>query len=95
MPYVGASGETINPENPDALKFERFIFDLLPAAERAFVMEVDPRRAFAPVKNGSGEKNDTPETVQGQMIALHTEWLTSAARRSIQVLQSKSAHCLP
>ena len=60
------------------MKFERFIFDLLPAAERALVMEVDARRAFAPVKNAPGEARDTPESVQAQMVALHTEWLAAA-----------------
>jgi UDP-N-acetylglucosamine pyrophosphorylase len=41
-------------------------------------MEVDAGRAFAPVKNASGEASDTPQTVQAQMIALHTEWLEQA-----------------
>jgi UDP-N-acetylglucosamine/UDP-N-acetylgalactosamine diphosphorylase len=76
--HIAAGGKLVEPDAPNALKFERFIFDLLPAAERAFVMEVDPRRAFAPVKNASGEAADTPETVQAQMVALATEWLAAA-----------------
>ena len=60
-------------------KFERFIFDLLPAAERAFVMEVDAQRAFAPVKNAPGEARDTPESVQAQMIDLHLSGLPAPA----------------
>jgi hypothetical protein len=44
-------------------------------------MEVDAQRAFAPVKNASGEARDTPETVQAQMIGLHTQWLTAASVR--------------
>jgi UDP-N-acetylglucosamine/UDP-N-acetylgalactosamine diphosphorylase len=76
--HVAANGSLVEPDSPNALKFERFIFDLLPAAERAFVMEVEPRRAFAPVKNASGEATDTPEMVQAQMIALAVEWLTAS-----------------
>jgi UDP-N-acetylglucosamine/UDP-N-acetylgalactosamine diphosphorylase len=76
--YIDPAGELIEPETPNALKFERFIFDLLPQAERGFVMEVDPRTAFAPVKNASGEPRDTPKTVQKQMIDLHTRWLIAA-----------------
>ncbi|MEX2112657.1 MAG: UDPGP type 1 family protein, partial [Pirellulales bacterium] len=44
----------------------------------AIVVEVDEARAFAPVKNASGEARDTPETVQQQMIALHRGWLQAA-----------------
>jgi UDP-N-acetylglucosamine/UDP-N-acetylgalactosamine diphosphorylase len=78
VPYIDAGGKLIEPDAPNALKFERFIFDLLPAAERAFVMEVDAVRAFAPLKNASGEARDTPETVQAQMTALHRGWLSGA-----------------
>jgi UDP-N-acetylglucosamine/UDP-N-acetylgalactosamine diphosphorylase len=76
--YINEAGQLVEPSSPNALKFERFIFDLLPAAQHAFVMEVDAKRAFAPVKNAPGEASDTPETVQAQMIALHTEWLEQA-----------------
>ncbi len=78
LAYVNAAGKLIEPDEPNALKFERFIFDLLPAAERGFVMEVDAKKAFAPVKNAAGEPRDTPETVQAQMIKLHTQWLAAA-----------------
>jgi UDP-N-acetylglucosamine/UDP-N-acetylgalactosamine diphosphorylase len=81
VPYVNAVGELIEPAQPNALKFERFIFDLLPAAERGFVMEVDAREAFAPVKNAPGDARDTPESVQAQMIELHTRWLTAAGAK--------------
>ncbi|MEX0678505.1 MAG: UTP--glucose-1-phosphate uridylyltransferase [Pirellulales bacterium] len=76
--YVDAAGRTIAPRQPNAIKFERFIFDLLPAARRAIVVEVDPARAFAPVKNAPGADADTPESAQAQMIALHAGWLRAA-----------------
>ncbi len=78
VPYVDSTGRLVEVDSPNAIKFERFIFDLLPAAERPFAMEVDARRAFAPVKNASGEGHDSPETVQAQMVALHGEWLAAA-----------------
>jgi UDP-N-acetylglucosamine/UDP-N-acetylgalactosamine diphosphorylase len=76
--YIDASGQRVEPRQPNAVKFERFIFDLLPEARQAIVVEVDEQRTFAPVKNGSGEARDTPQTVGGQMIALHTAWLRAA-----------------
>ncbi len=79
VPYVDLqTGGRVEPGQPNAIKFERFIFDLLPAAERAIVVEVDWQRSFAPVKNAPGEAFDTPESVRRQMIALAREWVERA-----------------
>ena len=78
VPFVNPLGQRVEPEQPNAIKFERFIFDLLPLAEHAIVMEVDRRLEFAPVKNGDDSPSDSPQTVRKQMISLHTEWLRRA-----------------
>ena len=78
LPHIDPAGKRVEPQAPNAIKFERFIFDLLPSAERAIVVEIDAARGFAPVKNAPGEKQDTPEAVQAAMIALHTQWLRQA-----------------
>ena len=75
---IDSSGNRIEPREPNAIKFERFIFDLMPSARNAIVVEVDPQRAFAPLKNASGAKEDTPESVRAQLSALHREWLRQA-----------------
>lgn len=76
--HVDAQGRRVEPTEPNAVKFERFIFDLLPSARRAAVVEVDRAAAFAPLKNASGERADTPETVRAAMIAQHAGWLRRA-----------------
>lgn len=76
--HVRPDGSRVEPASPNAIKFERFIFDLLPSAGNAVVVEVDPARHFAPLKNASGEKKDTPESVRAQMVALHADWLRQA-----------------
>ena len=81
VPYIDATGCHVEPAAPNAIKFERFIFDLLPAAARAIVVEIDPQRCFAPLKNASGDKQDTPEIVRAQMVALHAEWLGQAGAK--------------
>ncbi|MBL9122030.1 MAG: UTP--glucose-1-phosphate uridylyltransferase, partial [Planctomycetaceae bacterium] len=81
VPYLNEAGELVQPAENNALKFERFIFDLLPAAERALVVECDERVEFAPVKNAPGSDRDSPETVRAQMIALHTAWLEQAGAK--------------
>lgn len=78
VPYVDAAGNAIEPAEPNALKFEKFIFDLAPAARTALVVEVAPAEAFAPLKNGPGAKTDSPEWVREQMVAQATRWLRQA-----------------
>jgi UDP-N-acetylglucosamine/UDP-N-acetylgalactosamine diphosphorylase len=76
--HVDSSGNRIEPAAPNAIKFERFIFDLMLQARGAIVVEVDPQLAFAPLKNAAGAKDDTPESVCRQLSALHRGWLRAA-----------------
>lgn len=81
VPYVDASGNHVQPSEPNATKFERFIFDLLPAAENAFVVEALPSEAFAPVKNADSAATDTPRLARQAISDLHRNWLTQAGAR--------------
>ena len=54
---------------PNAIRFERFIFDLLPLAKNALVVEADAAEAFAPVKNSDDEATDNPRTAKIAMMA--------------------------
>lgn len=81
VPYVDDAGRRVEPPQENAIKFERFIFDLLPSAANAIVVEVDAREHFAPLKNASGKKEDTPESVKAQLSALHRGWLRQAGTR--------------
>lgn len=73
--YVDDLGVKIEPETPNAIKFERFIFDLLPSAKNALVVESDPKDSFAPVKNASGAATDTAELAREAVSELHRGWL--------------------
>ena len=70
------TGRIVTPEQPNAFKFEQFIFDLLPLAERSLIVEADRAAEFNPVKNKDG--NDSPETCRAAMQALHRRWLRGA-----------------
>jgi UDP-N-acetylglucosamine/UDP-N-acetylgalactosamine diphosphorylase len=78
VPHVDASGKRVEPQQPNALKFERFIFDLLPHAEHAIVVEYPEHEVFAPLKNAPGADRDTPEYVRQHMIDQHRDWLEQA-----------------
>ena len=81
VPHLAEGGSLIEPAEPNAVKFEQFIFDLLPAARQPLVVEVDEASCFAPLKNAPGSERDSPETVQAQMIAVHRRWLEQAGAR--------------
>ena len=76
--HVDPAGKRHQPQQPNAIKFERFIFDLIPSAANAIVVEVDPAEGFAPLKNASGAETDTPETVKAAISARHRRWLDEA-----------------
>jgi UDP-N-acetylglucosamine/UDP-N-acetylgalactosamine diphosphorylase len=78
VPYVNRAGQRVEPTEPNALRFERFIFDLLPQAQNALVVEVAPGEAFAPVKNDATAKTDSPVTSRAAMIARDVALLQSA-----------------
>lgn len=78
VPFVDEQGKLVNPVDANALKFERFIFDLLPQAERPLVVEYREDECLAPLKNASGAAIDTPEYVREMLFKLHRRWLQAA-----------------
>jgi UDP-N-acetylglucosamine/UDP-N-acetylgalactosamine diphosphorylase len=81
VPHLSADGTAVDPESPNAIKFERFIFDLLPLANDAIVVEVNPADAFAPVKNADGDPTDTPATAKAAMLARDAKLLRDAGAK--------------
>lgn len=79
VPHVDESGRPVTPEEPNAYKFERFIFDALPFAETALVLETDRAREFNPVKNREGA--DSPQTARQALSDLHRDWLEASGAR--------------
>jgi UDP-N-acetylglucosamine/UDP-N-acetylgalactosamine diphosphorylase len=57
-------------------KNERFIFDLIPLAERSLGLAIVREEEFAPVKNASGA--DSPESAVMLASHLYGDWLSSA-----------------
>ena len=78
VPYVDASGNRVEPSEINALKFERFIFDLLPQAANPIVVEYAETEVFAPLKNAPGAPKDTEEYVQQFLVNQYRWWLESA-----------------
>ncbi|MBN1256369.1 MAG: UDPGP type 1 family protein [Planctomycetes bacterium] len=54
IPCLGPGGQLIDPPEPNAIKFETFIFDALPLTRTSVTMEVVREDEFAPLKNSKG-----------------------------------------
>jgi UDP-N-acetylglucosamine/UDP-N-acetylgalactosamine diphosphorylase len=76
IPCVDEKGRTRSPDRPNGVKFETFVFDALPMAERPVVLEIDRRCEFSPVKNADGL--DTPATARRDMVRLDAKRLEEA-----------------
>ena len=58
--YMDERGEIVNPQEPNAYKFESFIFDAFEKLDNMTILRVKREEEFAPVKNAEG--TDSPET---------------------------------
>ena len=77
VPYFDPESDTaVAPAAENALKFELFIFDALPLADRWLAMETKREEEFAPLKNATGA--DSPDAVRAAMSRLHAGWLEGA-----------------
>ncbi len=70
-----ASGARIEPDGPNAVKLEHFVFDALPLAQRTLVLETDRVEEFAPIKNASGV--DSPESSKRLQSERAARWLAA------------------
>ena len=70
------TGAPINPDAPNAVKLETFVFDALPFAKQPLVFETDRVDEFAPIKNAEG--NDSPESSARIQTERGVRWLESA-----------------
>jgi UDP-N-acetylglucosamine/UDP-N-acetylgalactosamine diphosphorylase len=73
---VGGIGPDGREARMTAWKFETFVFDSIPLAEKSFCLEVKREEEFAPVKNQTGI--DSPETSREAMNRLFRSWLREA-----------------
>lgn len=73
VPYVDVNGALVRPATPNATKFETFLFDAIPLAERSLVMETPRSAEFSPIKNATG--SDSPATARADMEALFRSWM--------------------
>jgi UDP-N-acetylglucosamine/UDP-N-acetylgalactosamine diphosphorylase len=65
----------VEPESPNAVKLERFVFDALPMCEASILLETSRQNEFAPIKNATGV--DSVESSREIQTARAAAWLES------------------
>jgi len=76
VPYYDvARGGMVQPDAPNAVKLEAFVFDAIPLAKSSIVYETNRGEEFAPIKNADG--SDSPATSHRIQSNRHGGWLES------------------
>jgi UDP-N-acetylglucosamine/UDP-N-acetylgalactosamine diphosphorylase len=76
VPYVGEDGTRIEPAIANAIKFEQFIFDTLPLAQRSLIIETSRTAEFEPLKNATG--SSSPDSVRRRLSDAAADLLEGA-----------------
>jgi len=76
IPYLDGSGSLVEPDKPNGVKLETFVFDALPLAGESVILQTLREEEFAPVKNAEGD--DSPAVTRRMMIERAACWLEKA-----------------
>jgi UDP-N-acetylglucosamine/UDP-N-acetylgalactosamine diphosphorylase len=76
IPHIDSEGNPVNPDKPNGVKLETFVFDALPMARKSVILETLRSEEFAPVKNAAGV--DSAEMTHQMVIDRAAAWLESA-----------------
>ncbi len=72
IPHLNSDGVLLEPDGPNAYKFERFIFDTIPTAKKVVCLEVARDEQFLPLKNADG-----PHGPEGMRSAYINYWASA------------------
>jgi len=76
IPYMDKNGNRIQPQAPNGVKLETFVFDAIPLSGRSVILQTVRAEEFAPVKNAAGA--DSAEVTRQMMVARAAAWLEAA-----------------
>lgn len=76
VPYCDEQGKMVKPSAPNAYKFEKFIFDVIPDARKVVNVVFAREDEFSPVKNAEG--NDSPAMTRRDMVRKYARWMEAA-----------------
>jgi UDP-N-acetylglucosamine/UDP-N-acetylgalactosamine diphosphorylase len=72
---IDSEGRSVDPDKPNGVKFELFVFDAIRFARNPVIVETRRSDDFSPVKNAKGV--DSPESCRGDQLRQFARWLAS------------------
>ncbi|MBC8378538.1 MAG: UDPGP type 1 family protein [Planctomycetes bacterium] len=76
IPHIDENAKPVEPEKPNGIKLETFVFDAIPLGEHSIILQTRREEEFAPVKNATGV--DSAEVTHQMMINRAAAWLEAA-----------------
>lgn len=69
IPFVSLeTGERVEPDEPNGIKLEKFIFDVFERTDKFVAWEVVREDEFSPLKNADGTERDNPTTARKALL---------------------------
>lgn len=85
VPCVDEHGNPVKPLQPNGIKMEKFVFDVLPFAKNFVAFQVLREEEFSPLKNADSADRDSPSTSRRALLAQHCRWALRAGARFLDV----------
>ena len=85
VPHLDEKGEVITSQEPNAVKFETFVFDALPLARNPLILEADRLEEFSLLRTGRGSihwKVRRPTKSSGPSVGSETRGMPSRKTQS-------------
>ncbi len=73
---IDDAGNPVQPDAPNVVKLEMFVFDAIPLAENPILLYTDRAEEFSPVKNADGA--DSPATTRRDLVQRAARWLAAS-----------------